>query len=97
MHSVKIPFFEGLSGRLLIALAFVALISVGGLGLAAYLNQRAALETQVKAQLTSIADLKKEQIVTWLQERQADVELLAINKLNQDHFTQILSPEIDAQ
>ncbi len=81
-----------LSARLLAALALVALLSVGGVGLADYLSQRTAMETQVKAQLISIADLKKEQIVIWLQEREADARLLAVNKLNQDHFSRILSP-----
>ena len=87
------PLLKGLGGRLLAALAFVALISVGALGLAVYLNERDALETQVTNQLTSIADLKKEQLLIWLDERQADAHLLAINKLNQDHFTQILSSD----
>jgi len=90
----RMPFYKSLGGRLLAALALVALVSVGGLGLAAYLNERAALEAQVAAQLTSVADLKKEQIITWLEERQADVRLLAVNKLNQEHFTELLSPEV---
>lgn len=97
MFDKTIPFHRSLRGRLLAALALVALISVIGLGLAAYLNERAALEAQVTAQLTSVADLKKEQIITWLNERQADVRLLAVNKLNQEHFTEILSPNIPAQ
>lgn len=67
------------------------------MGLAAYLNERTALEAQVTAQLTSVADLKKEQIITWLNERQADVRLLAVNKLNQEHFTEILSPNIPSR
>jgi len=97
MVDQTILFHQSLRGRLLAALALVALISVIGLGLAAYLNERTALETQVTAQLTSVADLKKEQIITWLNERQADVRLLAVNKLNQEHFTEILSPDIPAQ
>ncbi len=81
MHISNIKdFFNKLSGRLLLALTFIALLSVGGLGLANYLNEREAVEMQVKAQLISIADLKKEQIITWLEERQADARLLAVNK-----------------
>jgi signal transduction histidine kinase len=97
MFDKTIPFHQSLRARLLAALALVALISVIGLGLAAYFNERAALEAQVTAQLTSVADLKKEQIITWLNERQADVRLLAVNKLNQEHFTEILSPDIPAR
>jgi len=93
MSGMYIPFYKSLSGRLLLALTFIALVSVIGLGLAAYLDERNALEAQVKDQLTSVADLKKEQIITWLAERQADARLLAVNKLNQDHLTQILSPD----
>jgi len=94
MYITSIPFYNSLSGRLLAALAIVALLAVGGLGLADYFNKRAALEMQVKAQLVSIADLKKEQIISWLEERRADVRMLAVNKLNQDHLTQILSPQV---
>ncbi|GAB4427518.1 MAG: hypothetical protein Fur0044_25390 [Anaerolineae bacterium] len=97
MFDKTIPFHRSLRGRLLAALALVALISVIGLGLAAYLNEQAALEAQVTAQLTSVADLKKEQIIAWLNERQADVRLLAVNKLNQEHLTEILSPDIPTQ
>ncbi|MFQ5575800.1 MAG: GAF domain-containing protein [Anaerolineae bacterium] len=97
MPLTKISFRHSLTGRLFAALTFVALISLGGLGLAAYLEERAALEAQVAAQLTSIAELKEEQITNWLAERQADVRLLAVNKLNQEHFTEILSPDIPAE
>jgi signal transduction histidine kinase len=87
-------FFQSLQVRLLAALTFIALISVGGLGIAAYQDERAVLESQVSAQLTSVADLKQSQIVVWLDERQADTRLLAVNKLNQEHFTEILSPDV---
>lgn len=49
MFDKTIPFHRSLRGRLLAALALVALISVIGLGLAAYLNERAALEAQLMA------------------------------------------------
>ncbi|MEW5988636.1 MAG: ATP-binding protein [Chloroflexota bacterium] len=92
------PFpFRTLGGRLFVALAFIALISVGGLGYAAYRAERTALEEQLSRQLTSVADLKKEQIITWLKERQADTHLLAENILNQEHFTELLLPEIPDQ
>ena len=72
----------------------MAVLSVLGLGLAAYYTEQAALESQAIKQLTAVADLKKERLVAWLQERQGDVRMLAINKLNQDHFTQLLARHI---
>ncbi len=91
MSHLKIPLYRSLRGRLLLALSVVALMSIVGLGLASYYDERAALQAEVNNQLTSIADLKKEQIITWLDERQADARLLAVNKLNQEHLTEILS------
>ena len=87
-----IPFYHSLRGRLLSAFFLVAFIAVLGVGLAAYIGERETLKTQVIAQLTAVIDLKKEQIMTWLEARQADVHLLAINRLNQDHFIHILDP-----
>lgn len=88
------PFYMRLSGRLFLALTFIAVTSVAALGLAAYSAERAAVEEQVTRQLISIADMKEQQVETWLEERRADARLLAVNRLNQDHLTQILSPEI---
>ena len=89
------PFFRSLRGRLLLVLlgltALPALL-IGGL---AYQNARQTVETRVKAQLTSVADLKKEQITTWLDDRVADARLLANNFLNEEHFTEILDPRTD--
>ncbi|MEM7343685.1 MAG: hypothetical protein AAF485_05545, partial [Chloroflexota bacterium] len=92
--TITIPFYKSLGGRLLVALTLVTITTVITLGSTIYLTQKAAFEAQVRAQLTSLADLRKEQLVTWLDERQADVRLLAINKLNQDHLTQILTTEM---
>jgi hypothetical protein len=88
-------FFQSLPGRLLIVLlgltALPALL-IGGL---AYRNARQTVEARVIAQLTSIADLKKEQITTWLDDRAADARLIADNFLNEEHFTEILDPQTD--
>ena len=74
--------FQSLPGRLLIVLlgltALPALL-IGGL---AYRNARQTVEARVIAQLTSIADLKKEQIAAWLDDRTADARLIADNFLN---------------
>ncbi|MBI4315362.1 MAG: cache domain-containing protein, partial [Chloroflexi bacterium] len=92
---VSIPFSRSLSGRLLLLLlgltALPALL-IGGL---AYRNARQTIEDRVVAQLTSVADLKKEQIASWLENRVADSRLLADNFLNEEHFTFILDPDSD--
>jgi len=82
--------------QLLLALGFIAVITLGAAGIAAYLSERAALETQLYTQLTAVADLKQKQLTVWLDERRADVRLLAVNRLNQEHFTELLAPEIPA-
>ncbi|RME47511.1 MAG: GAF domain-containing protein [Caldilineae bacterium] len=93
MTGTSIPLYKSLAGRLLVALTTVALLSLLELGLFAYFSERAALEAQVTAQLTSVASLKKEQIINWLEERQADARQLAENRLNQEHLTEILAPD----
>ncbi len=91
-----VRFHKSLGARLLAALALIALISIAGLGLVAYSSARTSLEARVTAQLTSIADLKKEQINIWILERRGDARSLAVNKLNQEHLTEILSPDVSA-
>jgi hypothetical protein len=78
---MTLQFFRSLRGRwLLVVLGLTALpaLFIGGL---AYQNARQTVETRVKAQLTSVADLKKEQITAWLDDRAADARLLADNFL----------------
>ncbi|MFW5812570.1 MAG: hypothetical protein ACOCWS_06240, partial [Alkalispirochaetaceae bacterium] len=63
----------------------------------AYVSSNRAVESRVKAQLTSVADLEKEQIIDWLANRRADVRLLADNFLNEEHLTVILDPDEDPE
>ncbi|RME50323.1 MAG: HAMP domain-containing protein [Caldilineae bacterium] len=65
-----------------------------GLGLAAYQAERQALEARVADELAVLAMMKTEQIEAWLAERQADVRLLAVNRLNQEHFTELFDPHV---
>jgi hypothetical protein len=65
------------------------------LGGRSYHNARQPVDLRVKARLTSVADLKRDQIVGWLADRRADVWLLADNFLNEEHFTVILDPNAD--
>ena len=76
----------------LLALAGVPILVLGGLS---YYNARQTVEQRVKARLASVADLKRDQIVSWLADRRADVRLLADNFLNEEHFTVILDPTSD--
>ena len=92
-YNTIIPFYNRLSFRLLVALVSVALISVTGLAITAFQDERKVLREQLLRQLTSIVELKEEQIVVWLKERQADARMLSVNKLNQDHVTAVISPE----
>lgn len=90
-------FLRSLRGRLLLVLlgltALPALL-IGGL---AYYNARQTIEQRVAAQLNSIADLKKEQINSWLNDRSDDARLLADNFLIEEHFTEIMDPKTDPQ
>ncbi len=88
----NIPIYNRLSFRLLIALVLVALISATGLAITAFQDERNALKEQLIRQLTSVVDLKEEEIELWLKERQGDVRMLAVNRLNQDHITAVISP-----
>ena len=76
----------------LLALTGVPILVLGGLS---YYNARQTVELRVKARLASVADLKRDQIVSWLADRRADVRLLADNFLNEEHFTVILDPNGD--
>ncbi len=76
----------------LLALAALPALLIGGI---AYQNARTTIELRVKARLNSIADLKRDQIVSWLADRSADARLLADNFLNEEHFSVILDPAAD--
>lgn len=83
---------NSLHGRIFAALALVALLSIAGLGLVAYFTQRSALERQFRAELTTAADFKKNEIEAWFAERQSDVEFLAENLLNRQHLAALRDP-----
>lgn len=83
---------NSLHKRIFAALAFVALLSIAGLGLTAYLTQRSALELQFRAELTTAVDFKKHELEAWFAERQSDVEFLADNMLNRQHLAALRDP-----
>lgn len=82
-----------LAGRIFISLIFVTTLSILGLGLASYYTERDTLEGLVINQLNIVADLKEDRLLIWLQERQGDLRMLATNRLNQDHFTRLVTQD----
>ncbi|MCX6045760.1 MAG: HAMP domain-containing protein, partial [Chloroflexi bacterium] len=86
-------FFKELKGRLMVALTLIALLSILGFGLAAYLSERGALMENLRADLTSTADFKKMQIIDWLNQCIADVRMVAINKSNRDNLSKLMGVE----
>ena len=78
----------------LIVFAVVPALVIGGL---AWASARQEIETRVRAQLTSVSDLEKQQISAWLANRESDVKLLADNFLNEEHLTVILDPDADPE
>ncbi len=85
--------FKDLKTRFLVALTLIALLSIVGFGLAAYMSERGALTENLRADLTSTADFKKAQIVDWLNESSADVRMVAINKSNRDNLAKLMGLE----
>lgn len=93
MASVLRP--QGLTRQIVIVLILVALAGIVGVSLAAWQAERQALEDQVNKNLVMIANLKSERLRSWLDERQADARLLAVNQLNQEHFTELFDDSVD--
>ncbi len=82
---------KDLKGRLLVALSFIALLSILSFSFAAYFSERGALVEDLRADLTSIADFQKRQIIAWLTECIADVQMLAVNRSNRDNLSKLLA------
>lgn len=91
---VSLLFPKGLTRQVVVVLLLVSLAGVVGAGLSAWQAERQALEEQVQRNLVTVADLKRDRLRSWLNERQADVRLVAVNRLNQEHFTELFDPRI---
>ncbi len=88
---------DTIRGRYLLVLIAFAVIPALFIGFLVWSSARSAIESRVEAQLTSVADLEKQQIAGWLSDREADVKLLADNFLNEEHLTVILDPDADPE
>lgn len=82
---------KDLKGRLIVALSCVALLSILSFGFAAYFSEQGALVEDLRADLTSTADFQKRQIIAWLTECLADVQMLAMNRSNRDNLAKLLA------
>lgn len=95
MASALLP--KGLTRQIAIVLILAAMAGIVGVSLAAWQAERAVLEDQVNKNLVMVANLKSERLHNWLAERQADARLLAVNQLNQEHFTELFDDSVDFQ
>lgn len=89
-------FPQSLSSRLLIAFTLISLITVLGLGTAAYISERRALTYEVKSRLNTIARLKEEQLTTWLENKRSDLALLSENDSYRKYIMMIASSEVES-
>lgn len=85
---------KGLTRQLLVVLFFVALIGIVGVSLAAWQAERQVIETEVSEKLMVVANLKREQLQSWLTERQDDVQMIADNRTNQERFNLLLDASL---
>ncbi len=76
--------------RLLLALLIMAFLPALSIGVLAYQNARSTIEVRLYDEMNSVADLKQNEIVNWVEIIQSDVNLMADNFLNEEHITVIL-------
>jgi signal transduction histidine kinase/HAMP domain-containing protein len=69
-----------LKGRLILYFALLVIIPFFMIGAMAYQSENSALRERIRSHLTSIADIQKSRIESWLAERSSDVNFLAKNK-----------------
>ncbi len=69
-----------IKGRLILYFALLVIIPFFMIGAMAYQSENSALRERIRSHLTSIADIQKSRIKSWLSERSSDVNFLAKNK-----------------
>ncbi|MGC2425064.1 MAG: response regulator [Nitrospirota bacterium] len=69
-----------IKGRLTLYFALLVIIPFLMIGAMAYQSESSALRERIRSHLTSIADIQKSRIESWLSERSSDVAFLAKNK-----------------
>lgn len=89
-------FYKGLQGRMMVALAFVALFSISGLGLVAYWRERDALQNQLSLELTASVNYTQQRLHDWLHERQSDIVFLAGDTSNRESFVHLVAQDVSS-
>ena len=69
-----------IKGRLILYFALLVIIPFFMIGAMAYQSENSALRERIRSHLTSIADIQKSRIESWLAERSSDAKFLAKNK-----------------
>jgi len=75
----KVGILESIKGRLVLYFILLLVVPFLFIGYIAYNSEKAALQDRIKGHLTSIADIQKGRIRTWLYERVTDVSIIAGN------------------
>jgi PAS domain S-box-containing protein len=82
-------FIGGIRGKLIGCFFLMTMIPLLTVSIISYYNGKEAVEQRVIEQLTSIADLKKIELQSWLQERLSDTTIMSRNKFLEAAFTSL--------
>jgi len=85
-----VGFFKSIKVKLICYFILMTAIPILIVSSTAYNSGKKALNERVVEKLTSIADLKKTQLSTWLQERIVDIGVLSTNKSLEVSFSNLL-------
>ena len=85
-----VSFFKSIKVKLICYFILMTTIPILIVSSTAYNSGKKALNERVVEKLTSIADLKKTQLSTWLQERIVDIGVLSTNKSLEVSFSNLL-------
>jgi len=85
-----VSFFKSIKVKLICYFILMTTIPILIVSSTAYNSGKKALNERVVEKLTSIADLKKTQLSTWLQERIVDIGVLSTNKSLEISFSNLL-------
>jgi len=85
-----VGFFKSIKVKLICYFILMTTIPILIVSSTAYNSGKKALNERVVEKLTSIADLKKTQLSTWLQERIVDIGVLSTNKSLEISFSNLL-------
>ncbi len=73
--------FKSIKVQLICSICFLTTVPLLIICIMEYYSSKNAIEQRVIEQLTSIADLKKDELINWLEERLTDTSVIARNKI----------------